>query len=383
MISIPGKIPIQIYPLFWVLALMIGWINSQNVLGTAIWVVVIVISVIIHEFGHALTALAFGQKAHIELVALGGATERQGPKLKLWQEFIIVFDGPLAGLALFALSYIIRRQIGAHESNLFTAALDISIFVNLFWTVINLFPVLPLDGGRLLSIVLEGIFGVRGVKMACLISLLLALTLGILLLSTQFFLAGALFLLLAYESYQGWKSIQIYSETDRNVDMQGIMHAAEEDMRRGEFENALSKLRTIRSQSKSGMLFNVATQYMAQIMAREGSYKEAYGLLKTLPPKSLREMSLLMHQLAYRTKDWEAALLYGEKAYREKPSREIALTNAFCCGLLCLLCDTKPAVGWLRSAQQQGSTNIRDIVDRPEFDKIRNDPVFKDFVSGI
>ena len=42
---------------------MIGWLNSALILGTAIWAVVILVSVLIHEYGHALTAFVFGQES--------------------------------------------------------------------------------------------------------------------------------------------------------------------------------------------------------------------------------------------------------------------------------------------------------------------------------
>src|SRR4051812_20886609 len=100
MIRIPGSIPISIYPFFWLLAVGIGWINTFNILGTSIWIGIIFVSVLVHEYGHALTAIFFGQKAQIDLVAMGGITQRHGSKLKLWQDFIIVLNGPLAGLCL-------------------------------------------------------------------------------------------------------------------------------------------------------------------------------------------------------------------------------------------------------------------------------------------
>src|SRR6187399_803252 len=100
MITIPGKIPVHIYPIFWLLALLIGWLYSFTILGAVILGFVVFISVLVHEYGHALSALAFGQQSFIELVGLGGVTQRQGKRLSLGKEFIIILNGPLAGLAL-------------------------------------------------------------------------------------------------------------------------------------------------------------------------------------------------------------------------------------------------------------------------------------------
>ena len=62
MISIPGKIPIKITPAFLIFASIIGFLNSGTVMGTMIWFGIILVSVLIHEMGHALAALAFGKR---------------------------------------------------------------------------------------------------------------------------------------------------------------------------------------------------------------------------------------------------------------------------------------------------------------------------------
>ena len=54
MIRIPGKIPIAISPLFWIFAALIGYLNSMSLVGTLIWMGIIVVSVLFHEFGHLL-----------------------------------------------------------------------------------------------------------------------------------------------------------------------------------------------------------------------------------------------------------------------------------------------------------------------------------------
>jgi stage IV sporulation protein FB len=58
MLRIPGKIPIAISPAFWIFAALIGYLNSQSFIGTIIWIGIIFVSVLVHEFGHALTAAA-------------------------------------------------------------------------------------------------------------------------------------------------------------------------------------------------------------------------------------------------------------------------------------------------------------------------------------
>ncbi|MBM3191343.1 MAG: stage IV sporulation protein FB, partial [Chlamydiae bacterium] len=89
------SIPIRISPMFWLTAAIIGWINSQSLIGTVIWIVIIFVSILVHEYGHALMARAFGQFPRIELVAFGGVTYPEGPAISLGKEFLVVLNGPL------------------------------------------------------------------------------------------------------------------------------------------------------------------------------------------------------------------------------------------------------------------------------------------------
>ena len=184
---IPGIIPIAIHPLFWVVAGIIGWAFSGDPTITAIWVVIIFFSVLLHEFGHALTARFFGQNASIDLVAFGGVTTRSGKRLKLWQDFIVVFNGPLAGFLLYVLLTTIYHNLSPNTNPLLAYAIGNGARINLYWTILNLLPIMPLDGGQLMSIMLESIFGFRGIKISLFVSFLLGAAAGL-----YFFLEGGL-----------------------------------------------------------------------------------------------------------------------------------------------------------------------------------------------
>src|SRR5580692_10894316 len=93
MMRFNGKIPVAISPAFWIFAALIGYLWTGTFLGALIWVGIIFVSVLFHEFGHALTALLFGKKPRIELVALGGLTYHDGDKLPFWKQFFITLNG--------------------------------------------------------------------------------------------------------------------------------------------------------------------------------------------------------------------------------------------------------------------------------------------------
>lgn len=378
MISIPGRIPIHIFPFFWLLILMIGWLNSSSILGTVIWAAVILLSVLIHEYGHALTARLFGQEAEINLVGLGGLTKRHGPKLARWQEFLIVLNGPIAGFLLFIIAYQLLSVVGEKKSILFYA-LQIAINVNLFWTILNLVPVLPLDGGHLLRILLEGAFGVRGLKIAFFVSIVLATVMGLYFFLLQQILMGALFFMLAFESYRAWADVKGMAPQDTNQQLQNLVKEGVEELKQGQTQEALDKFKFVRQQAPKGVLYVTATQYACRILAEQGYLKQAYDWLLPLQSRLSSDYLHLLQQLAYRLQEWEQAVKIGQQAYQQEPSIDAAIVNALS---YAIMGEAIPAVGWLRCAIQLGMPNIKQIIEKREFDAIRNSPAFQNWLKS-
>ncbi len=374
MLTIPGIIPIRIHPFFWVLAFLIGYSATAQLSLMFIWVGVIVASVLVHEFGHALTAIAFGQRAHIDLVALGGITQRYGPHLTLWQEFLVILNGPLAGLALYFLARTVFLSINVEHNQVLAYTLFVATQVNLVWTIFNLVPIQPLDGGRLLSIVLESLFGLKGVKAALFFSMILAgLLSGLAFYFNELFI-GAILMMFMFESYRNWRGSLVVTEKDQDTSLQFQFKEAEHDYYRGQWDAALEQFRKVRDSAKAGVLFITASQYMAEILSKQNKLREALNILlpleKKLTPNALR----LLHQLAYNNGEWERAIDIGKRSYQVQPSYDTALTNAFAHAQLE---QVRPAVGWLQCAIREGLPNLSEIIQSHEFDTIRHDPLFQ------
>jgi Zn-dependent protease len=378
MIQIPGTIPIRIFPVFWLLILFIGWINSGTVFGTVIWGIVIVFSILVHEYGHAITARAFGQEAAIDLVGLGGLTRRSGDRLSGWSEFFVVLNGPLFGFLLFYLAYLIRIYwIGT--APLMRDILDILVNVNLFWNILNLLPVLPLDGGHLMRIALESMFGINGLKSAMLISLMLGVLLGLFFFAIQSFIAGALFFMLAFESYRNWAEVKSMTPQDRDVQLQESLQDAQQDLQEGRQEEAFAKLQAIRQQAKSGMLYVSATQLVSRLLAEKGLWKQAYEMLFPLQTQLDPSYLRFLQQLSYRLQEWEQTVKIGNRAYQQEPTSETALLNGLS---YAIMGQARPAVGWIRSAIKLGLPNPSQILAKREFDVIRQSPEFKSLINS-
>jgi len=379
MFTIPGKIPITINPLFWLVALFIAFMSTTGLAGLLLAVVVIVFSVLVHECGHAFVALLFGQKARIELAAFGGFTYREGRKLKLWEEFLVVLAGPLAGFLLFLVARA-ALTLFSDQTGIFVFMLKYAALVNLFWTVINLIPVLPLDGGHLLSIILEGIFGFRGVKIAIVTSLCISIAAAAFFFVIGRFFVGALFLILMFECFKSLRYYKIFKEKDRDVELQNLVKEADEDLQKGQIEVALKKLQEVRERAQAGILYTVATQEMADIYYQQQRYDEAYALLQPIQSALAGETLSLFHFLAYANHDYETVTKIGSQCYQQSPTYQTALINAYAHGVLS---QVEPAVGWLECAYREGAPSLKEAISKKEFDPIREDRRFQEFTATL
>lgn len=379
-IRISGPIPVRIYPIFWLLAFAIGWLSSSNVLWTFVWVGIILFSVLVHEFGHALTAKAFGQKVHIDLLGFGGLTHRHGNKLRGWQEFLIVLNGPLAGFGLSLLAWLFLEVFSPNKASFAWGVFTITLYANIFWTLVNLLPIQPLDGGKLLKILLEGAFGVKGLKISLLLSMVLGVAIVILSFAYNQFLMGILFMLLAFENYRMWQGSLALTEQDEDVVLQKLLKEAKDELRMGNPEDAGEKLQNVRAIAKSGIIYITASELLAELKNEQGDYAGAFELLEPLSTKLTPPYFKLLHQSAYRAGQWKSAVKLGERAYQESPGYETALINALSHALLA---EVKPALGWLHCAIRDGLPNLRAILNKSEFDSIRNTPQFQELQKQI
>lgn len=378
MIEIPGKIPIAIHPFFWVLAALIGWMNSQgSFLWMFIWIGIIFFSVLIHEFGHAFTAVLFKQRARIQLVAMGGVTSFDGPKLKFWQQFFIVLNGPFFGFLLFLAATVLLKF---EWSPLVTAIIQMTRLANLFWTVVNLLPVVPLDGGQLLRIVLEANFGIQGFKASLLIGAILSLLFAFAFFMIQQFIAGALFFLFAFQSFDLWRQSRYATGQDRDEGTKRILTLGEIAMREGKVEEAKTAFEQVLLKTKRGVLATTARQYLALIKIKAGERKEAYELLLQEQDHLAGETKCLLHKLAEEFENDRLVASLSSDVYQIQPTKEVALRNA---RAFARLKEPKHAGGWLQTAWKHGDLNLDKILKEEFFVALKTSRQFNEFVDQM
>jgi Zn-dependent protease len=223
-------IPVRVHPLFWLIALLLG--SSGDILLVPVWVGVIFVSILVHELGHALAFRRYGQRSQIVLHFAGGLTI---PEPVSWgrgyasvglspnQQIFISLAGPLAGFLLAALvialvsltggSVLTTRLFGLiplpltallpFGGRVLSVVVSMLLWVNIFWGLINLVPVYPLDGGSVTRNALMQADPADGVRKSLWISViagaLLAL-MGLVFLRSLFM--ALMFGLLAFQSFQ-------------------------------------------------------------------------------------------------------------------------------------------------------------------------------------
>lgn len=112
-------------------------------------------SVLLHEFGHAIAARAYGIRTdNITLYPFGGVAAIKDLPRTPGQELVIALAGPLVNAVLVALAVTGALFTGS-QSLLVVAGL------NLIMGLFNLLPAFPMDGGRALRALLSPSMGAR------------------------------------------------------------------------------------------------------------------------------------------------------------------------------------------------------------------------------
>jgi Zn-dependent protease/CBS domain-containing protein len=163
-------IDIQVHATFLLLLLWVAFAEYQRV-GTGaaaiegvVFMLAVFGSVVLHEYGHALTAAHFGVRTRaILLLPIGGVSQLEQIPRDPRQELAIAIAGPLVTIGLVIVLYIVLRVTGtpadpqqalSGTGGSFVARL---MWINVVLAVFNLLPAFPLDGGR----VLRALFAMR------------------------------------------------------------------------------------------------------------------------------------------------------------------------------------------------------------------------------
>jgi Zn-dependent protease len=147
-------IPVRIHPLFWLTSALIVW-DGDNPHLVFLGILCVLVSVLVHELGHAVVSRIFGYPSDIVLFMFGGYAT--AARFSTWRNIAVSAAGPAAGftlmLAMIALKFGIQRNAPhlIREYDGLNYCLFLMIQANLFWSFLNLIPCLPLDGGQIMQ----------------------------------------------------------------------------------------------------------------------------------------------------------------------------------------------------------------------------------------
>ena len=204
------RIPVRVEPFHWLIlaflgAQYFGFDDRNDILKILLFMVAGFFSILVHEFGHALTGRKFGaQGTHVVMHGMGGVAIFPQARFTRTQNFLVTAAGPGIQILLGAIAIVILSQLPEeHRAREFFSVLA---QISLIWAIINCVPVFPLDGGQMLGAIL----GPKREILTHQISIGAAIFFGLL-----GFFYGFIFLpiFMAFMAYQSWQFIQ--SRTQR------------------------------------------------------------------------------------------------------------------------------------------------------------------------
>jgi Zn-dependent protease len=244
-----GSIPVEVRPSHLLasaaIALMTLPDDQPGLTGSAAfhvvsWVLIVFVSVLVHELGHALASRAFGYRPSITLEWLGGHTHPNAPGPIPWhKDLLLTLAGPLSGLLLGIACWVGVSSLRG-RSEVLDSLLTVGAVANFFWAALTLVPVLPLDGGRIASVLAVRLFGPKGFIAAQVLGVVLSVGM----VALGYFL-NMMFVMVFFAMF-GFQALRAISEARRRVPLAGAaqvplvrnLQAAQEALSRNELQEA-------------------------------------------------------------------------------------------------------------------------------------------------
>jgi len=167
----PFGIPVYISPYWFVIAGVFIFVYANDLASTfrgttrfvvaAAFVVLLYLSVLVHELSHSVVARGFGLPVRrILLYPLGGFSEIEREPQTPGREFLVSAAGPALSLLLAAGGWGLTHVVAA--GTIGGTLISQLMWANLVVGGFNLLPGLPLDGGRMLRAVIWKVTGRPG-----------------------------------------------------------------------------------------------------------------------------------------------------------------------------------------------------------------------------
>jgi Zn-dependent protease len=170
------RFPVRVELWFFLITLLIGlgreWLPTEYIFE---WMAIVFISVLVHELGHAFAFRRFAQEPRVVLTGMGGLTYGSAPFQSRRQDIITSLAGPLTGFVLLGVpAWLLDQQLDFDSSLFLRVVVHDLYWVSFVWSLVNLAPILPLDGGH----IVQALFG-RPVARRVSVVAAIAITIGL------------------------------------------------------------------------------------------------------------------------------------------------------------------------------------------------------------
>jgi stage IV sporulation protein FB len=281
--------------------------------GGLIVVVCVVLAFLIHEFGHALMAKRYGLDAKILLHGMGGLCVHEATKTAK-SRFWVTAAGPLAGFTVAFGIKILESVLSAIEPSLILTEVQPQVLglsplgeflhflasFNMMWSLFNLIPLWPLDGGILFEVLVK-----RYRRGTAADKIIHGVGVGVAAVLLAYALSTGSMLLVLIAGMLGWENLQL---------LQAAAGSSIRSVSRSRFSG--------RKETSAIPGSTLATEFAhkATMAMNEGKWREAARLMHqmrnqaTLDP-TLSDLSYEILGCAYtQLEEYEDALDYLEKA---------------------------------------------------------------------
>jgi Zn-dependent protease len=314
-------VPIKVDVSFFVLAVVLASGRASHFWLLAEWLVVLLFSILLHELGHALTGRRFGLSPSISLYSMGGLTSwKNTVDLEPAKYLIISLAGPAAGLLLGGI-LLFCGQLFDFDNSVLSVAYHDLLWVNIGWSIFNLLPMLPLDGGQVLITLESWLLAKKAQTVSHAISLLVALAITSWALSRN---SVWIAILGAWFSVTNGKYLWQKIQAHRDQELRRDVDRARQEIRSEQFDSALSRTEMVRTEARTDSLRREAAQLVIFIFIQQGKYKEA--------EEELGRFDILFgedHYLKglnyFHTGNMSGALLHLRIVFDQSPTKEVGL----------------------------------------------------------
>jgi hypothetical protein len=291
-----GKVPVRILPSFFLMTVLLNMgLLERQPQKLALWLGIVLASVLLHELGHAGTCLAFGLEPSIDLHGMGGTTSwSTGRELSTWRRVAISLAGPgagfLAGAALILLRRVFLTPSAIPPGGMGEFAYQSLLFVNILWGALNLLPMLPLDGGSAMTQLLNAATKGRGERPAMIVSIVVA---GVAALLSLRYLSFWPALLAVSFMASNWRGLRSLADREHDAPMRATLEQAYSALDAKDAGRILSLAQPVVVGSRTAPVRAEALQLMAFGLLLEGRVSEADAAIASLPKGFAPHASLL------------------------------------------------------------------------------------------